>query len=128
MARIGKRSKSNWSIGAHTVNSYKSRVPDPAVKRKRRTSKEIRRVIAQALNRVQDYGKTVYLCADSYKGNPKPKTLYRVELFKNNYYVLCIQRQVVTLFTPEMIEGDAQRGGLVFRDEAPFEELSAFYG
>jgi hypothetical protein len=127
MAKIGKRSKSNWTIGAHTVNSYKARVPDPAVKRKRRTSREIRRVISQALNRVQDNGRTVYLCADSYKGNPKPKTLYRVELFKDNYYVLCIQKQVVTLFTSEMIAGDARRGGLVFRDEAPFEELTAYY-
>ncbi len=127
MARFGKRSRSNWTIGAHTVNSYKERVPDPAVKRKRRTSREIRRVIAQALNRVQDDGRTVYLCADSYKGNPKPKTLYQVELFKDKYYVLCIQNQVVTLFTTDMIVCDAQRGGLVFRDEAPFEELTPYY-
>ena len=124
MSKFGKRSRSNWTIGAHTVNSYKKRVPDPAVKRKRRSSREIRRVIAQALNRVQDNGRTVYLCADSYKGNPKPKTLYRVELFKENYYVLCLQQQVMTLFTSEMIAGDAQRGGLVFRDEAPFKELT----
>lgn len=127
MAKIGKRTRSNWTIGAHTVNSYKSRVPDPALKRKRRTSKEIRRVIAQALNRVQHEGRTVYLSADTYRGDPKPKTLYRIELFKNDYYVLCIQQQVVTLFTSDMIVGDACRGGLVFRDEAPFESLSAYY-
>jgi hypothetical protein len=127
MAKIGKRTRSNWTIGAHTVNSYKNRVPDPAVKRKRRTSKEIRRVIAQALNRVQDDGRTVYLSAETYKGESKPKTLYRIELFKNDYYVLCIQQQVVTLFTADMIAGDAQRGGLIFRDQAPFESLAAYY-
>ena len=127
MAKIGKRTRSNWTIGAHTVNSYKNRVPDPAVKRKRRTSKEIRRVIAQALNRVQNDGRTVYLSADTYKGGSKPKTLYRIELFKNDYYVLCIRQQVVTLFTADMIAGDAQRGGLIFRDQAPFESLTAYY-
>ncbi|WP_419657103.1 uncharacterized protein Dvar_62380 [Desulfosarcina variabilis str. Montpellier] len=127
MAKIGKRTRSNWTIGAHTVNSYKNRVPDPAVKRKRRTSKEIRRVIAQALNRVQNDGRTVYLSADTYKGESKPKTLYRIELFKNDYYVLCIQQQVVTLFTADMIAGDAQRGGLIFRDQAPFKSLAAYY-
>lgn len=56
MAKIGKRTRSNWTIGVHAVNLYKNTVPDPAVKRKRRTSKEIRRVIAQALNRVQNDG------------------------------------------------------------------------
>ena len=127
MAKDGKRTKSNWSIGAHSVNSYKDRVADPAVKRKRRSSKEIRRVIAQALNRVRYDGRTVYLHADSYKGSPKPKTLYRVQLFKDYYYVLCIQQQVITLFSPEMIARDAQRGGLVFRDDAPFEELASYY-
>jgi hypothetical protein len=128
MAKIGKRTHSNWTIGAHTVNSYKNRVPDPAVKRKRRTSKEIRRVIAQALNRVQHNGRTVYLNADTYKGRPKPKTLYRVEMFKGDYYVLCIDQQVVTLFTAEMVASDARQGRLVFRDEAPFDELMPFYG
>jgi len=78
-------------------------VDDPAVKRKRRTSKDICRIIAQALNRVKSDGRTVYLSADDYRGKPKPKTLYRVELFKNNYYVLCIQHRVITLFSPEMM-------------------------
>ncbi len=127
MAKSGKRTRSNWSIGAHTVNSYKARVPDPAVRRKRRTSKDIRRVIAQALNRVQNDGRTVYLSADSYKGKPRPKTLYRIELFKSDYYVLCIQQQVVTLFTEDMIAGDARRGGLIFRDQAPFEAIANYF-
>lgn len=127
MAKICKRVKSDWLIGAHTVNSYKQRVADPAVKRGRRSSKEIRRVIAQALNRVKQDGKTIYLNAESYQGNPKPKTLYRIELFKEDYYVLCIQQQVVTLFTSELITNDVRRGGLVFRDEKPFEELVSYY-
>lgn len=127
MAKIGKRTKSDWKIGAHPVNSYKARVPDPAVRRKRRTSKEIRRVIAQALNRVRNDGRTVFLSADSYRGRPKPKTMYRVELFKNNYYVLCSQQQVITLFTSDMVAGDSRKGNLVFRDQAPFEELMSYY-
>ncbi len=127
MAKIGKRTKSNWMIGAHPVNSDKNRVSDPAVKRRRRKSKDICRVIAQALNRVRNDGRMVYLSADTYMGNPKPKTLYRVELFKDNYYVLCAQQRVITLFSSEMIAGDAHRGGLVFRNEDPFEELSPYY-
>ncbi|MGD8847088.1 MAG: hypothetical protein PVJ84_04795 [Desulfobacteraceae bacterium] len=127
MAKVGKRTSSNWMIGAHSVNSYKDRVDDPAVKRKRRTSKEIRRVIAQALNRVRYDGRTVYLCADSFRGKPKPKTLYRVELFKDRYYVLCSEYQVISLFSSEMIANDAQRGGLAFRDSEPFEELRPYY-
>ena len=127
MARIGKQLKSNWTIGTHTVNSYKNRVPDPALKRKHRTSREIRRVIAQALNRVQHDGRAIYLTANKYKGNPKAKTLYRIEMFKKDYYALCIQQQVVTIFTAEMIAGDAQEGRLAFRDEAPFEELKSYY-
>jgi hypothetical protein len=127
MAKICKRVKSDWLIGAHTVNSYKQRVPDPAVKRGRRSSKKIRRVIAQALNRGKNNGKTIYLNAESYKGNPKPKTLYRIELFKENYYVLCIRQQVVTLFASEMIFNDVRRGGLVFLDERPFKELIPYY-
>ncbi len=127
MAKIGKRTKSDWMIGAHPVNSYKARVPDPAVKRKRRSSKEIRRVLAQALNRVKDDGRTVYLCAESYKGRPKPKTMYRVELFKKDYYVLCAQQQVITLFTSEMVDGDSRKGHLKFRDGQPFEELAQYY-
>ena len=127
MAKIGKRTKSDWKIGAHPVNSYKARGPDPAVQRKRRTSKEIRRVIARALNRVRDDGRTVLLTAESYRGRPKPKTMYRVELFKHNYYVLCAQQQVITLFTSDMVAGDSRRGHLVFRDQEPFEELSSYY-
>lgn len=127
MAKVSKRIKSDWEIGAHTVNSYKERVPDPAVKRKRRTSKDIRRVIAQALNRVRDEGKTIYLNAEDYRGNPKPKTLYRIELFKNDFYVLCMRQRVITLFSSEMIQNDARRGGLVFRDDTPFEELTSYY-
>lgn len=127
MAKIGKRTKSDWMIGAHPVNSYKERVADPAVKRKRRSSKEICRVIAQALNRVKYDGRTVYLTADSYRGRPKPKTLYRIELFKDNYYVLCSEQRVITLFSAEMIESDARRGNLVFRETSPFGELKACY-
>ncbi len=127
MAKIRKRVNSDWSIGAHTVNSYKERVGDPAVRRKRRNANEIRRVIAKALNRVKKDGRRVYLSADSYKGNPKPKTLYRVELFKMDYYVLCIHRQTVSLFSSDMIANDARRGGLVFRDEKLFDELMPFY-
>jgi hypothetical protein len=128
MAKDGKRTRSNWSIGDQSENAYKDRVADPTVKRKRRSSKEIRRVIAQALNRVRYEGRTVYLSADSYKGDPKPKTLYRVELIKDYYYVLCSQQKVITLFSSDMIERDTKRGGLVFRDEKPFEELTSYYG
>jgi hypothetical protein len=127
MAKIGKRTRSDWMIGAHPVNSYKARVPDPAVKRKRRKGKDIRRVLAQALNRVKDDGRDVYLSADNYKGRPKPKTLYRVELFKDPFYVLCCDQQVITLFTSEMTTGDVRRGNLVFRDNAPFKELLPYY-
>jgi hypothetical protein len=127
MAKVGKRMKSDWMIGAHPVNSYKERVPDPAVKRKRRSSKEIRRMIAQALNRVRDDGRKVYLSAGDYRGRPKPRTLYRIELFKETYYVLCVQRQVITIFTSEMIAGDARRGDLVFREEDPFDTLIPYY-
>lgn len=107
MAKISKRVNSDWSIGTHTVNSYKERVLDPAV--------------------VKKDGKRVYLTADNYKGNPKPKALYRVELFNMDYYVLCIHRHTVSLFSSDMIANDARRGGLVFRDETPFEELTLFY-
>ena len=127
MAKIGKRTKGNWKIGAHPVNSYKARVPDPAVKRKRRNGRDIRRMIAQALNRVREDGRTVYLTADDYRGRPKPKTMYRVELFKSAFYVLCAQEQVITLFTSEMVAGDSRRGNLVFRDQEPFDELRAYY-
>lgn len=82
MAKVCKRVKSDWLIGAHTVHSYKQRVTDPAVKRGRRSSKEIRRVIVQALNRVKQDGKTIYLNAESYQGNPKPKTLYHIDYFR----------------------------------------------
>ena len=128
MSKVGKRTKSNWSIGAHSVNAYKKRVADPAVTRKRRNSKEIRRVLAQALNRVKQEGKEVYLSAGNYKGRPKPKTLYRVELFKERYYILCAQHQVISLFTSEMITGDSEKGHLIFRNEDPFDELAALFG
>lgn len=127
MAKIGKQIRSDWKIGAHSVKSYKERVPDPAVKRRRRTSKDIRRMIAQALNRVRKDGRTVYLCADSYNGNPKPKTLYQIKLFKKDFYVLFIQHQVITLFSEEMITSDSRRGNLVFRDNAPFAELQPYF-
>ncbi len=126
MAKIGKRTKSDWMIGAHPVNAYKARVADPAVSRDRRTSKEIRRVIAQALNKTRDEGKTIYLSADTYRGRPRPKTLYRIELFKSVYYVLCVENHVVTLFSSEMVVNDARRGGLSFRDDAPFDELAPY--
>ena len=127
MAKIGKRTKSDWMIGAHPVNAYKERVPDPALKRKRRTSKEIRRMIAQALNRVREDGRAVYLCAGTYKGKPKPSTLYRIELFQKDYYVLVRNQQVITLFTSDMVQGDARRGELVFTDGEPFEDLISWY-
>jgi hypothetical protein len=109
------------------VNSYKARVSDPAVKRKRRSGNDIRRVIAKALNRVKYDGRTVYLSADSYQGKPKPKTMYRVELFKEDYYVLCVQQQVITLFTSDMVNNDSRKGNLIFRDQEPFRELSHWY-
>ena len=128
MAKNGNRTRSDWSIGAHTVNSYKERVADPAYRRNRRTAKEIRRMIAQALNKVRNEGKTIYLTASNFKGKARPKTLYRVSLFKDVYYVLCIENQVVTLFSSEMIFNDARRGDLVFRDAAPFDELIPLMG
>jgi hypothetical protein len=127
MAKFGKRTKSDWLISTHTVNSYKERVPDPAVPRKRRGSRDIRRTIAQALNRVKHDGRAVFLSADTYKGRPKPKTLFRVELFKTDFYLLCSENTVITLFTSEMVAGDARRGDLVFREEKPFEELAPYY-
>ena len=127
MAKKGKRTISDWLIGTHPVNSYKARVADPAVKRKRRSSKDICRIIAQALNRVKYDGRTVYLSADTYQGSLKPRTLYRIELFKGIYYVLCCQQRVITLFSPDMIANDAGRGGLVFRDEKPFGELTSYF-
>jgi hypothetical protein len=65
MAKTGKEAKSDWIIGTHCVHAYKERVPDPAVKHKRRTGKEMRRMIAQALNRVKQDARTVYLVSDS---------------------------------------------------------------
>ena len=127
MAKIGKRTASDWLIGAHPVNRYKDRVADPAVDRRRRNGKDIRRMIAQALNRVKQDGRTVYLCADTYKGRPKPRTLYRIELFKDDYYVLCSSQRVITLFSPDMIARDIRRGGLIFRDEEPFAELESYH-
>ncbi|MGD8387087.1 MAG: hypothetical protein PVG49_08090 [Desulfobacteraceae bacterium] len=127
MAKFGKRTKSDWMISTHTVNSYKERVPDPAVNRKRRSSRDIRRMIAQALNRVKHDGRAVFLCAGTYNGRPKPKTLYRVKLFKHEFYLLCSHKAVITLFTSEMVAGDARRGDLVFSEEEPFDELAPYY-
>ena len=127
MAKIGKRIASDWLISAHPVNSYKARVADPALKRKRRNSKEICRMISQALNRVKADGRTVYLSSDNFQGNLRPKTLYRIELFKRYYYVLCVKQRVITLFSEDLIAGDAGRGDLIFRDEAPFGELASYY-
>ncbi len=126
MAKVGKRVRSDWHIGAHTVNSYKARVGDPAVKRKRRKSKEICTVIARALNKVRDHGRDVEIRAEGYNGKQKIKQLYKISLFKSDYYILCSQRQVITLFTHEMIENDAKRGGLTFLESKPFEELKVY--
>lgn len=84
-------------------------------------------MIAQALNRVKCDGRTVYMSSDTYEGRPKPKTLYRIELFKDKYYVLCIQNRVIILFSTDMVAGGVRRGGLVFRDQTPFKELASFY-
>ncbi len=126
MAKVGKRVRSDWRIGAHTVNSYKARVGDPAVKRKRRKSKEICTVIARALNKVRDQGRNVEIRAEGYNGKQKIKQLYKISLFKSDYYILCSQRQVITLFTHEMIESDARRGGLTFLESKPFDELKVY--
>ena len=126
MAKVGKRVRSDWSIGAHTVNSYKARVSDPAVKRKRRKSKEICTVIARALNKVRDQGRNVEIRAEGYNGKQKIKQLYKISLFKSDYYILCSQNQVITLFTHKMIESDAKRGGLTFLESKPFDELKVY--
>lgn len=127
MAKSSKRVISDWAIGTHTVNSYKDRVADPAVKRKRRNARDIKRVIAKALNQVKHDGRQVYLDSEKYRGKSKPRTLYRVELFKMVYYILCMQSRVVSLFSSDMIANDARRGGLVFRDEKPFDELTPYF-
>jgi hypothetical protein len=59
MAKMGKKIYSDWSIGTHVVNSYKTRVNDPAVRRGRRSSNDIRKVLARELNKVKDDGKDV---------------------------------------------------------------------
>ena len=127
MAKVGKRVKSDWAIGAHTVNSYKARVDDPAVKRKRRSSKEICSVLARALNKVKDHGRDVDVRSERFNGKAKIKQLYKINLFKSNYYVLCSNQVVITLFTSEMVENDAKRGGLIFLRTEPFEELKNYY-
>ncbi len=127
MAKVGKRVKSDWAIGAHTVNSYKTRVDDPAVKRKRRSSKEICSVLARALNKVKDHGRDVDVRSERFNGKAKIKQLYKINLFKSNYYVLCSNQVVITLFTSEMVENDAKRGGLIFLRAEPFEELKNYY-
>ena len=127
MAKMGKRVRSDWAIGAHTVNSYKARVGDPAVKRKRRSSKEICSVLARALNKVKGHGRDVDVRSERFNGKAKIKQLYKINLFKSDYYVLCSNQVVITLFTSEMIENDAKRGGLLFLGAEPFEELKNYY-
>jgi hypothetical protein len=127
MAKVGKKVYSDWCIGAHTVNSYKTRVDDPAVKRKRRSSKEIRTVIGRALNKVKDQGKDVDIRSEGYNGREKIKQLYKITLFKSDYYVLTSGNVVITLFTTEMIENDAKKGLLAFLEGESFEELKSYY-
>lgn len=127
MAKAGKRVKSDWAVTTHGVNSYKARVNDPAVRRKRRTSKEICTYLAQALNKVKGEGKRVSLRSDDFKGKDKVRHLYRLTLFKEDYYALCAENVVITLFTREMIENDIRRGGLEFTAGEPFEDLAATF-
>ena len=104
MAKVGKKVRSDWAIGAHTVNSYKARVDDPAVKRKRRSSKEICGILARALNKVKGYyGRDVDVRSERFNGKAKIKQLYKINLFKSNYYILCSNQVAITLFTSEMI-------------------------
>jgi hypothetical protein len=127
MAKAGKRVKSNWAIGAHTVNSYKARVGDPALKRKRRTSKEICRLLARALNKEKNNGRDVDIRSEKFNGKAKIKQLYKINLFKSDYYILCSNYVVITLFTSEMVENDAQKGGLSFLSGEPFGTLKNYY-
>ena len=127
MAKFQKRLSSNWTIGTHTVNSYKQRVDDPALKRKRRNANDIRKVLAQALNKVQDDGKNVDIRSSNYKGSAKLKQLYRVTLFKNNYYILASMNYTVSLFNADQISNDIRKGGLIFLDEDPFDELKIIF-
>jgi hypothetical protein len=127
MAKVGKRVLSDWRIGAHTVNSYKARVGDPAVKRKKRSSKEICSVLARALNKVKAHGRDVDVRSERFNGKAKIKQLYKINLFKSDYYVLCCNQVVITLFTSEMIERDAKRGGLTFLESKPFDDLKIYY-
>ena len=123
MAKFQKRLSSNWSIGTHTVNAYKERVDDPALKRKRRNANDIRRVLAQALNKARDDGKDVYLYSNSYMGKSKVRRIYQVRLFHRNYYILTVMHNTISLFTDYQIQNDMKRGGLIFIDDVPFEEL-----
>ncbi len=127
MAKIGKKIESNWSVGTHTVNNYKRRVNDPALPRKRRTSNEIRTIIARSLNKSKDTGKTVDIRSENFKGKDKIRQLYKVSLFKSSYYVLCVTNVVLTVFTEEMIRNDIKKGLLKFPDEEPFEEFRHIY-
>jgi len=127
MAKFQKRLSSNWTIGTHTVNSYKQRVDDPALKRKRRNANDIRKVLAQALNKVRDDGKNVDIRSSNYKGSAKLKQLYRVTLFKNNYYILASMNYTVSLFNADQISNDIRKGGLIFLDEDPFDELKIIF-
>ncbi|WP_124330576.1 hypothetical protein [Desulfonema ishimotonii] len=127
MAKAGKRVYSDWAVTTHSVNSYKSRVSDPAVKRKRRKSKDICTVIAQALNKVKKEGREVNIRSASYKGRGKVRQLYKIKLFKSDYYALCAENVVITLLTSDMIENDVRRGGLEFTAGTPFEDLTPYY-
>jgi hypothetical protein len=127
MAKFGKRVYSDWNITTHTVNSYKNRVADPALKRKKRKAREIRTVLSRALNRVKNTGKEVDIRSESFRGRSKIRHLYRIHLFKGEYYALCQNNVVITLFTPEMIANDVKKGGLTFIQDEPFRELQPLY-
>ncbi len=126
MAKFQKRVSGNWSIGTHTINSYKERVDDPALKRKKRNANDIRKVLSRALNRVRAEGKNVDIHSNVYRGKEKLKRLYRITLFKTDYYILTSLGNTISLFTPAQILNDIRRGGLVFLDNEPFEELKNF--
>lgn len=116
MAKSGKRVKSDWAVTTHGVNSYKKRVNDPAVKRKRRTAKDICTYVAQALNKVKSDGRRVALRSKDYKGKDKVRHLYKINLFKDDYYALCAGTVVITFLTREMVENDIRRGCIEFTE------------
>ena len=126
MAKWQKRVSGNWSIGTHTINSYKERVCDHALKRKRRNANDIRKVLSRSLNKVRDQDRNVDIRSATYIGKESLKQLYRVPLFKTNYYVLAFMHKTISLFTTDQILNDMRRGGLTFFDDEPFEELKNF--